>query len=263
MRRTQPMQRVYGTAFFSQKELDEHLDAHRGSEEARSPQARSSELGALSPSTRVAPGAGVLDGARARRSTTRSPTTCAARQPAGYQEVKTPIVYNKALWEHVRALVALPREHVPGPEVETDEHEMGLKPMNCPAHHLLLRHREAQLPRDADPLSRADAAAPERGVGRAGGTDARPPVLAGRLPLSSDGGSDSPTRSRLLMGFIHGHYAAFGLEATREVRDASREAHRRDAMWDHAESGAQEALESDRQALHDQRRRRRVLRAED
>ena len=35
-----PMQRVYGTAFFSQKELDEHLDAHRGSEEARSPQAR-------------------------------------------------------------------------------------------------------------------------------------------------------------------------------------------------------------------------------
>ena len=35
-----PMQRVYGTAFFSQKELDEHLDAPRRSEEARPPQAR-------------------------------------------------------------------------------------------------------------------------------------------------------------------------------------------------------------------------------
>ena len=34
--------------------------------------------------------------------------------PAGYQEVKTPIVYNKELWDHVGPLVALPREHVPG-----------------------------------------------------------------------------------------------------------------------------------------------------
>ena len=36
----QPMQRVYGTAFFSDAELKAHLQRHRGSEEARPPQAR-------------------------------------------------------------------------------------------------------------------------------------------------------------------------------------------------------------------------------
>ena len=54
-----PMQRVYGTAFFSQKELDEHLDAHRGSEEARSPQARQGAGPVHVPS--VGAGRGVLD----------------------------------------------------------------------------------------------------------------------------------------------------------------------------------------------------------
>ena len=38
--RNQPMQRVYGTAFFSDKELQEYLHAARGSEEARPPQDR-------------------------------------------------------------------------------------------------------------------------------------------------------------------------------------------------------------------------------
>ena len=39
-RSNQPMQRIYGTAFFSDKELKAHLHADRGSEEARPPQAR-------------------------------------------------------------------------------------------------------------------------------------------------------------------------------------------------------------------------------
>ncbi len=38
--RNQPMQRIYGTAFFSDKELKAHLDADRRGEEARPPQAR-------------------------------------------------------------------------------------------------------------------------------------------------------------------------------------------------------------------------------
>ena len=80
-----PMQRVYGTAFFSQKELDEHLDAHRGSEEARPPQARQGARTSFAFHPWRA-GRRVLDAARARRSTTRSSTTCAASvMPAGYQ----------------------------------------------------------------------------------------------------------------------------------------------------------------------------------
>ena len=70
--------------------------------------------------------------------------------PAGYQEVKTPIVYNKELWvtsghwSHYRENMFL---------VESaDGDEMGLKAMNCPGHYLLYSQREAQLPRDADPF---------------------------------------------------------------------------------------------------------------
>ena len=33
--------------------------------------------------------------------------------PAGYSEVKTPLIFNKALWETLGALEALSPEHVP------------------------------------------------------------------------------------------------------------------------------------------------------
>ena len=41
--------------------------------------------------------------------------------------------------------------------------------MNCPGHYPAVREPGAQLPRPADPLPRADAAAPQRSVGRAVG----------------------------------------------------------------------------------------------
>ena len=81
--------------------------------------------------------------------------------PAGYVEVKAPIVFNKALWEtsghwqHYRENMFL---------VESEGEQMGLKAMNCPGHFLIYAQRGAQLSRPADPLSRADAAAPQRGV---------------------------------------------------------------------------------------------------
>jgi threonyl-tRNA synthetase len=58
----------------------------------------------------------------------------------GYQEVKTPLIYDVALWktsghwENYRDNMFL----VPG---EDDDHTMGLKPMNCPGHMLLFGSR--------------------------------------------------------------------------------------------------------------------------
>ena len=107
--------------------------------------------------------------------------------PAGYTEVKAPIVFNKALWEtsghwqHYRQNMFL---------VESEGEQMGLKAMNCPGHMLMFAQRGAQLPRSADPLSRADAAAPQRGVRRAVRADARPAVQPGRWPLLRDGVAD-------------------------------------------------------------------------
>jgi threonyl-tRNA synthetase len=54
--------------------------------------------------------------------------------PAGYMEVKAPIVFNKALWEtsghwdHYRENMFL---------VESEGEQMGLKAMNCPGHFLM------------------------------------------------------------------------------------------------------------------------------
>src|SRR4029079_6773798 len=54
--------------------------------------------------------------------------------PAGYVEVKTPLVYNKALWErsghwkHYRSDMFL---------IESEGETMSMKPMNCPGHFLV------------------------------------------------------------------------------------------------------------------------------
>ena len=95
--RNQPMQRIYGTAFFSDKELQAYLTQI---EEAKKRDHRKlgRELG-LFMFHRGRP-ARRSGSTRARRSTTCSRTTCAACCfPAGYVEVKTPLVFNKALWE--------------------------------------------------------------------------------------------------------------------------------------------------------------------
>ncbi len=54
--------------------------------------------------------------------------------PAGYTEVKTPLIYNKALWEtsghwqHYRENMFL---------IESGDEVLSAKPMNCPGHFLV------------------------------------------------------------------------------------------------------------------------------
>ena len=105
------MQRVYGTAFFSQKELDEHL-ARLEEAKKRDHRKLGKELGlfAFHP---WAPGAGFWTGKGTTLYNTLADYMRGKFFPAGYQEVKTPIVYNKALWEQSGHWSQLSREHVP------------------------------------------------------------------------------------------------------------------------------------------------------
>ena len=218
-----PMQRVYGTAFFAQKELDEHLTRL---EEAKKRDHRKlgKELGlfAFHP---WAPGAGFWTGKGATLYNTLADYMRGKLFPAGYQEVKTPIVYNKELWitsghwSHYRENMFLVESR--------DGDEMGLKAMNCPGHYLLYSHREAQLPRDADPVSRADAAPPQRSVGRAGRADPGPPVLPGRRPLLPDGVANRE-RGGGAAAADPGHLRRFRVDLHGKAGDAAREVHRRD-----------------------------------
>src|SRR5918996_3365007 len=125
----QMLTRVYGTAFPSKEQLDEHL---KRLEEARARDHR--KLGrelSLFLLSDLAPGSPfwLPNGTQIwNELTTLWRTTNVER---GYTEVRTPILYDVELWKqsghwHVY------RDHMYFTDVE--DRKMGLKPMNCPAH---------------------------------------------------------------------------------------------------------------------------------
>ena len=130
--RNQPMQRIYGTAFLAEKELQAHL---RRLEEAKKRDhrriGREQKLFMFHP---WAPGATFW---LAKGTVLYNTLTSYMRElliPAGYEEVKAPIVFNKSLWEtsghwqHYRKNMFL---------VDSEGEQLALKAMNCPGHFLM------------------------------------------------------------------------------------------------------------------------------
>src|SRR5215831_8267869 len=95
--RNTPMQRIYGTAFLSDKDLKAHLTQI---EEAKKRDHRKlgRELG-LFTFHQLAPGAAFWMDKGTTLYNTLANYTRDKLFPAGYVEVKTPLIYNKALWE--------------------------------------------------------------------------------------------------------------------------------------------------------------------
>jgi threonyl-tRNA synthetase len=89
--------------------------------------------------------------------------------PAGYVEIKTPLIFNKALWErsghwsHYRHNMFL---------IESEGEQMSLKPMNCPGHFLAYAsetHSYRDLPirfHEQTPLHRNEASGVLTGLTR-------------------------------------------------------------------------------------------------
>jgi threonyl-tRNA synthetase len=235
-----PMQRVYGTAFFSQKELDEHLARI---EEAKKRDhrklGRELDLFHIHP---VSPGAAFWT----QRGTTLYNTLvdfCRARQKAAFQEIKTPLLYSKTLWETSGHWGKYRENMFLVLNTETNEHDMSLKPMNCPSHHLYYGTKQRSY-RDLplryvtfDVLHRNEISGALSGLTRVrqfAQDDCH-------VYLREDQITDEV---KFLMDFILGHYSAFGLKA--RVKFATRPATRigDDAMWDQAESALRKALEA-------------------
>ena len=130
--RNQPMQRIYGTAFVAEKELQAHL--HRLEEAKKRDHRKIGRDQKLFMFHAWAPGATFW---LAKGTTLYNTLTDYMREvlaPAGYEEVKAPIVFNKALWEtsghwqHYRENMFL---------VDSEGEQLGLKAMNCPGHFLM------------------------------------------------------------------------------------------------------------------------------
>src|SRR5262245_28309530 len=130
--RNQPMQRIYGTAFFSENELKAHLTRL---EEAKKRDHRKlgRELGLIL-FHQWAPGAAFWLAKGTTLYNTLANYMRGVLFPAGYVEVKTPLIFNKALWEtsghwsHYRENMFL---------IDSENEQMAVKAMNCPGHMLV------------------------------------------------------------------------------------------------------------------------------
>jgi threonyl-tRNA synthetase len=157
----QPMQRIYGTAFFKDDELKAHLTQI---EEAKKRDHRKlgKDLG-LFMFHQWAPGAAFWLGKGTLVYNLLANYMREVLFPAGYAEVKTPIIFNKALWEtsghwgHYRENMFLVESRdvaeanraagaagagvagagVAGKQEGTIAADMATKAMNCPGHMLV------------------------------------------------------------------------------------------------------------------------------
>jgi len=129
------LQRIYGTAWLTQEELDKHLwRLEEAKKRDHRKLGRELDLYAFHD---VSPGAPfwLPNGWTMVRELERFVRE--VLDARGYQEISTPILVNKRLWEqsghwdHYRENMFL---------VESEEQVFGLKPMNCPESTLVYRH---------------------------------------------------------------------------------------------------------------------------
>jgi threonyl-tRNA synthetase len=244
--RNQPMQRVYGTAFLSEKDLKAHLTQV---EEAKKRDHRKlgRELG-LFTFHQWAPGAAFwLD-----KGTTLYNTLANYMRevlfPAGYVEVKTPLVYNKALWErsghwkHYRENMLLIEPGLNGPAQDNVGETMSLKPMNCPGHFLTYAsgvHSYRELPiryHEQTPLHRNEASGVLSGLTRV-------------RQFSQDDAHCFVTPEQIgdeverLIRLVQRVYGDFGLAFTAKLSTMPDEHMGEVATWQHAEAQLKAALD--------------------
>jgi len=128
------LQRIYGTAFFDKKSLDEYL--HREEEAKKRDHRKLGKELDLFHFHHFAPGAAFWTPKGTALYQVLSDYMRKLTLDAGYVELKTPLLYNKGLWE-ISGHWGKYRENMfLVLDSETGEHDFSLKPMNCPSHHL-------------------------------------------------------------------------------------------------------------------------------
>ncbi len=238
--RRQMLQRIYGTAFFKQEDLETHL--HR-LEEARKRDHRrvGKELDhfLIHP---WAPGA-VFWTERGTIIYNTINEYLRELQRDGYREIRTPLLYNRRLWE-LSGHWGWYRENMfLVLDKESGAHDFSLKPMNCPSHYLLYsskKHSYRELPlrySTYDVLHRNEVSGALSGLTRVrqfSQDDCHVFLMESQI-------ADEVKR---LVDLILGYYRTFGLEAT--LKFATRPPQRLgdDAGWDRAEAALQAALDS-------------------
>jgi threonyl-tRNA synthetase len=240
--RNQPMQRVYGTAFVSDKDLQEHL--------TRIEEARKRDHRKIGKDQKLflfhqwAPGATFWLAKGTTLWNTLADYMRGVLFPAGYVEVRTPIIFNKALWEtsghwqHYRQNMFV---------IEGGDEEVGVKAMNCPGH-MLVFGSEGRSYRDL-PLRLHEQTALHRN--EASG------VLGGLTRVrqfSQDDAHCFVAESQIaaeveqLLRLVQQVYGDFGLQYAVKLSTRPEEFLGEISTWDHAEAALRQALDNAGQA---------------
>ena len=237
---TRPMlQRIYGTAWDSQDELDQHLwRLEEAKKRDHRKLGRELDLFTFHPESPAAPffhprGMAVW---RALESWSRE-----VRRDAGFHEVRTPSLVRKELWETSGHW----NNYQDNMFVLDDyDHTSGLKPMNCPEEILVYKTR-AHSYREL-PIRYADYSVLFR--------KERTGVLAGMFRVRQLTQDDSHVfcrddqvddEIRLALSLVRRQYAPFGFEPRARLATRPEKRLGSDEFWERAESRLRERLEED------------------
>jgi threonyl-tRNA synthetase len=235
--RNKQLTRIYGTAFYSQQDLDRHLELL---EEARKRDHR--KLGVqldLFHLEEISPGSpfwhpkgmviwNELEDLRRREDARR-----------GYDEVKTPLIYDKVLWERSGHWEKFRENMFLIPE---EDHLFAIKPMNCPGHMVLFAntlrsYRELPIRyAEAAPLHRNERAGTLHGLTRV-------------RHVTQDDAHIFCTREQIedeifgCLDFAKYLYDLFGLEAKFELSTRPENKLGTEEEWDFTEGALRAALD--------------------
>src|ERR1700694_3122245 len=238
--RNPQLQRIYGTAFFDKKDLDAWL---KQQEEAKKRDhrklGRELDLFYFHP---AAPGSPFWAPKGTVIYNVLSSAIRGLMLRNGYVELKTPLMFNKLLWEQSGHWGKYRENMFMVQDSETKEHDYSLKPMNCPSHHLfygMKKHSYRELPlrfHTQDVLHRNEATGVLSGLRRV-------------RPFAQDDAHISLIESQIadevkrLTGYIAQVYTAFGLSFTAKFSTRPAQRLGDDAMWDRTEGALKAALE--------------------
>jgi len=231
--------RIYGTAYFSSKELQAHLEQIELAK-ARDHRKLGREL-ELFMFSELSPGSPFWKPAGMTILNQLTELWRSENLARGYQEVKTPILYDVELW-HQSGHWDKYKDHMYF--TDADSRQMGLKPMNCPAHiqiykderrsyrDLPVRYSEAGLVHRHEPSGVLHGLLRVRHITQ---DDAH-------IFCTEDQVKDEVVKC-LQFGFDL--YQRFELEPRLELSTRPEQRIGSDEMWDRAEAALTEALESE------------------
>jgi threonyl-tRNA synthetase len=236
--RNTQLTRIYGTAFYSEADLNEYLErleeARRRDHRRLGPQLDLFHLAEASPGSPFWHPKGMviwnaLEDLRRRENARR-----------GYLEVKTPLLYDidtyitSGHYENYR-------ENMFFVQGQEDEKPLALKPMNCPGH-MLLFGSQLRSYRDL-PLRYAESSTLHR--------DERGGTLHGLLRvkhITQDDAHVFVTEQQIqdeidaMIDFVRYLYDLFGMTPRAELSTRPEQRLGTDEQWDHAEAALEEAL---------------------